>query len=337
MPRGPRLDAPGVLHHVMARGIERQTIFHDNADREDLLERVSKLVHDRQLSIYAWALMPNHFHLLVRTGGLPLERSMRSLLTGFATVFNRRHDRVGHLFQNRYKSVVCEAERYFLELVRYIHLNPLRAGIVRHVDELDDYPYTGHSALLSTVPRTWQSTGEVLGRFGRDFGWARAAYRKFVCDGAMLGKQRELAGGGLVRCAGGWKAVSELRRGREEFTADERVLGSSQFVDQILSEVARRKDSEAPTPHDLCSVKEIVCAACGVSPRAVCGRGRIRRISEAREGLAYLWVEFLGRSGGELALDLGLRPESVYKAAKRGREKRDRWIRLLDFDRVEKV
>ncbi len=337
MPRGPRLDAPGVLHHVMARGIDRQTIFRDDVDREDLLDRISELVHDRQLSIYAWALMPNHFHLLVRTDELPLERSMRSLLTGFATVFNRRHDRVGHLFQNRYKSVVCEAERYFLELVRYIHLNPLRAGIVRHVDELDSYAYTGHSALLSTVPRTWQSIGEVLERFGRDLGWARAAYRKFVCDGAMLGKRPELGGGGLVRSAGGWKAVSELRRGREEFTADERVLGSSRFVDQILAEVAGRDHREAPTPPDLCSVKEMVCAACGVSPLAVCERGRIRAISEAREGLAYLWVEFLGRSGRELALDLGLTPESVYKAAKRGREQRDRWIRLLDFARVEKM
>ena len=336
MPRGPRLDALGVLHHVMARGIDRQTIFRDDADREDLLLRVSKLVQDRQLRVYAWVLMPNHFHLLVGIGELPLERSMRSLLTGFASVFNRRHERVGHLFQNRYKSVVCEAERHFLELVRYIHLNPLRAGIVGHVDELDDYPYTGHSALLSTVPRAWQSTQEVLARFGRYLGWARAAYRKFVCEGALLGKRPELSGGRLVRSAGGWTAVSALRPGHEDFTSDERVLGSSRFVGRIRGEAAKRSRSPALPPSDLCSVKDVVCAACGVSPRAICEPGRTRVISEAREGLAYLWVEFLGRSGRDLALDLGLKPESVFKAAKRGRDQRDRWIRILDSRSVEK-
>ena len=320
----------------MARGIDRQAIFRDDADREDLLQRVSRLVHDRQMSVYAWALMPNHFHLLVRTEEVSLERSMRSLLTGFATVFNRRHQRVGHLFQNRYKSIVCEAERYFLELVRYIHLNPLRSGIVRHIDDLDGYVYTGHSALLSTVPRGWQSTDEVLAHFGRHPGWARAAYRKFVCEGALLGTRPELSGGGLVRSAGGWKAVMKLRRGREDFTADERVLGSGQFIDQILREVATRESrSRAPVPA-LSFLKDMVCVACGVSPSAICEPGRgARVVSEAREGLAYLWVEFFGRSGRELALDLGLKPESVYKASKRGRKQRDRWIGLLPTRRGE--
>jgi len=314
----------------MARGIDRQTIFRDDADREDLLQRVSRLVHDRHMSVYAWALMPNHFHLLVRTEEVSLERSMRSLLTGFATVFNRRHERVGHLFQNRYKSVVCEAERYFLELVRYIHLNPLRAGIVRHIDDLDEYVYTGHSALLSTVPRDWQSTDEVLAHFGRHSGWARAAYRKFICEGALQGRRPDLSGGGVVRSAGGWKAVMDLRRGREDFTADERVLGSSRFVDQILREVAVRESrSTAPVPA-LSYLKKVVCLACGVSPSALCEARRGRVLSEAREGLAYLWVEFFGRSGRELAVHIGLNPQSVYKAAKRGRKQRQRWIELLD-------
>ena len=329
MPRGPRLDAPGVLHHVMARGIDRQAIFRDDADRDDLLERISRLVGDGALRVYAWALMPNHFHLLVRTAELPLERSMRSLLTGFATVFNRRHQRVGHLFQNRYKSIVCEAERYFLELVRYIHLNPLRAGIVDHVDDLDDYPFTGHAALLSRVARPWQSTEYVLGCFSTRRRWAIAAYRKFVCDGALLGKQPELTGGGLVRSAGGWKKVSELRRGREKFVCDERVLGSSGFVDQVLSEVVATTSSSPSSAPELASLKEAVCTACGVSAAALSGPRRTRIISKAREGLAYLWLEFFGRSGRELALEIGLAPQSIYKAAKRGKQERERWIGLL--------
>ncbi|HEX9879675.1 MAG TPA: transposase [Candidatus Binatia bacterium] len=131
MPRGPRLDAPGVLHHVMARGIARQVIFRDNRDRDDLVTRLRALASSGAFHVYAWALLPNHFHLLVRTAQRPLAKSMRSLLTGYAGSFNRRYRRSGHLFQNRYKSIVCEEEPYFLELVRYIHLNPLRVGVVR--------------------------------------------------------------------------------------------------------------------------------------------------------------------------------------------------------------
>src|SRR2546422_7078952 len=105
MPRGPRLDAPGVLHQVRARGSARQRIFQDDADREDFVQRLARLAAAEALTVYAWALLPNHFHLLVRTGRQPLARSMRSLLTGYVGAFNRRYRCSGHLFQNRYKSV----------------------------------------------------------------------------------------------------------------------------------------------------------------------------------------------------------------------------------------
>ena len=150
MARGPRLDAPGALHHVIARGIERRSIFVDDADREDLLARLASIVEVGGLTVYAWALMPNHLHLLVRTAAQSLERSMRALLSGYATQFNRRHDRVGHLFQNRYKSTLCEDEPYFSALVRYIHRNPL-SSVVADMGSLARYPYSGHSALLGTV------------------------------------------------------------------------------------------------------------------------------------------------------------------------------------------
>ncbi len=107
--------------------------------------------------------MPNYFHLLVRTSSLPLPRSMRSLLTGYARSFNRRHRRSDHLVHNRYKSIVCEQEPYFLELVRSIHLNPLRARIVRNLRELARYPYSGHTALVGKGKYRWQDTGAVLG------------------------------------------------------------------------------------------------------------------------------------------------------------------------------
>jgi REP element-mobilizing transposase RayT len=130
MPRGARLDAPGTLHHVMVRGIERKRIFADDKDRKDLMDRMGDLAVETGTAIYAWALLNNHAHILLRSGSCGLPAYMRRLLTGYAISFNRRHHRHGHLFQNRYKSIVCEEDPYFRELVRYIHLNPLRAGDV---------------------------------------------------------------------------------------------------------------------------------------------------------------------------------------------------------------
>ncbi len=159
MPRQPRLDAPGALHHVMGRGIERTKIFRTDRDREDFLNRLADLCGDESLVVYAWSLMPNHFHLLVRTGREPISKSMRKLLTGYAVNFNLRHKRYGHLFQNRYKSIICEDDPYLLELTRYIHLNPLRAGMVGDVEGLNRYRWAGHSAIMRRVKRDWQDIG----------------------------------------------------------------------------------------------------------------------------------------------------------------------------------
>jgi len=132
----------------MARGIERRKLFLDDKDRQSFLDRLAIILEETQTQCYAWALIPNHFHLLLRTGPTPLSKVMRKLMTGYAVTFNKRHKRAGHLFQNRYKSIVCEEDAYLLELIRYIHLNPLRAKLVQDLTELDKYPWCGHSAIL---------------------------------------------------------------------------------------------------------------------------------------------------------------------------------------------
>lgn len=332
MPRQARLDAPGVLHHVMVRGWERRVIFRDDVDRADFIGRVARLVEAGAWTLYAWSLLPNHAHLLVRTVQRPLPRSMRSLLTGYAGAFNRRHRRVGHLFQNRYKSIVVEEERYFLELVRYLHLNPLRTKVVPDLRTLERYPWSGHSALLGHIRRQWQATAAVLGRFASQTGRARTAYRAFVQAGVHQGRRPDLQGGGLVRSAGGWTAVGALRRGREAYGADERILGDSDFVGAMQAEVEaaaqQRAQLHARTP-DLATLLRRIAAATGVAPTALTGGGRTRALTRVRDGLAYLWLEVLGRSGRGLADALGLQPVSVYRAARRGRAHRAEWARLV--------
>ncbi len=140
MPRQARLDAPGILHHVMVRGIEGCPIFLDDRDRQGFVSRISQLVQKTGTKVLAWALMDNHIHLLIFSGPQGILQFMRRLLTGYAIRYNLRYRRSGHLFQNRYRSIVCEEDPYLLELARYIHLNPLRAGIVKSVGELEQRP-----------------------------------------------------------------------------------------------------------------------------------------------------------------------------------------------------
>jgi putative transposase len=328
MPRQARLDAPGTLHHVMVRGIERTTIFRDDVDRADFVARLAGLAAPGALTVYAWALLPNHAHLLLRTGARPLARSMRSLLTGYAGAFNRRHRRVGHLFQNRYRSIVVEAEPYLLELIRYLHLNPVRAQVVPSLPELARYPWTGHSALLGTVARPWQDTGAVLAQFGLQIGRARRAYQAFVAEGLPQGHRPELQGGGLLRSLGGWTGLTALRRSREAYLGDARVLGRSAFVERLQQAIAPRLP--APPPDGLLeTLCNHVCAHVGIAPDALSGGGRLPAVTRARAGIAYLWVTRLGHPGRPLAPVLGLHPAVVYPAARRGAAHAEEWDRLL--------
>jgi putative transposase len=328
MPRQPRLDAPDTLHHVMVRGLERRVIFRDDTDRADFVTRLAALAKAGALIVYAWALLPNHAHLLVRTGRRPLARSMRSLLTGYAGAFNRRHHRVGHLFQNRYRSVVVEEEAYLLDLVRYLHLNPVRARVLPEVRALDRYPWTGHSALLGTCARPWQDTAMILAQFGPSFPRARRAYRTFVAAGIPQGRRPDLQGGGLVRSAGGWGELVALRRAKEAVAGDARVLGGGEFVERLWRE-AQEARHPPPSQPSLESVIARVCRQTGITPDELAGGSRRPAVTHAREGIAHLWVGALGRSGRRLAPVLGVAPQSVYRAAVRGAARAAEWAPLL--------
>ena len=312
----------------MVRGIERRALFRDDADRADFVARLAALVRDTGVTVSAWALLPNHAHLLLRTGQRPLPRVMRSLLTGYAGAFNRRHRRAGHLFQNRYKSIVVEEAPYWLELVRYLHLNPLRAGVVPTLAALARYPWSGHSAVLGHCPRPWQTTTDVHAAFGRTPRAARAAYQAFVASAVPRGRRPDLQGGGLVRSLGGWEAVKALRRGREAYAGDERILGSAAFVETLQQTLRPAAPAPGGAPA-LADLVQRVCTSLQLHPASLQGGGRKPAVSRARAGIAYLWTEVFGRSGRALTPVLGVRPAAVYAAARRGRANRTRWERLV--------
>ncbi len=287
MPREARLDAPGTLHHVMIRGLEGKEIFYDHEDREDFLSRVGPLAKKTGDRILAWSLMSNHAHLLLFSGAAGLSTFMRRLLTGYAVWFNRRHRRIGHLFQNRYKSIVCEEEGYLLELVRYIHLNPLRALSVKNLQELDHYRWTGHSVLVDKNRNDWQEKEYVLSQFGREEKGAVRAYRKFMEEGISLGRRPELVGGGLIRSLGGWSKVLSLRAKGEEEEYDSRILGSGDFVRGIMQEADKKISRQVKYGREKASVERIIrrmCKEVGVKKEELEGGGQRRRVSEARGG-----------------------------------------------------
>jgi len=316
MPRQARLDAPGTLHHVILRGLERGAIVKDEVDREAFVTRLGAVAQTTDTSIYAWALLPNHAHLLLRSGPAGLPRFMRRLLTGYAVTFNRRHQRAGHLFQNRYKSIVCEEDAYFRELVRYVHLNPLRAKLVVDLRALDRYPWCGHATVVGRIPRPWQNRRIVLGWFGRTEGKAVRTYRDYMREGVSLGRRPELVGGGLVRSAGGWAEVRALRRRKEPMAADPRILGGGEFVDGLLRDAEERQVAalrRAPTPQETAGVIAKVCRREGVSVEELKKGGRRGPLSAVRAELARELVAGLGLSLAQAARHLGVSTAAISK------------------------
>jgi REP element-mobilizing transposase RayT len=322
MPRSARIDASGVLHHVIGRGIERRKIFLNDADCTDFLTRLASLTQCGALDVYGWSLMPNHFHLLCKTRLQPLSISMHRLLTGYAVNFNKRRRRHGHLFQNRFKSIVCQEDRYFKELVRYIHLNPLRSGLVESLAALDDYPYCGHSAILGRVRRPWQDIGYVLGGFGESTSQARRAYGRFMSAGVGTGRMPKLVGGGLVRSQGGWSGVLALRRRSAPAACDQRILGDSDFVRSVIDrmdERQRRNLRLLTARPEIDRICRQVCDREGVLPGELCSGSRRRTVVAARYAVAWIAVKEIGYSGAEVARHLGVSNSCITRSLTSGR------------------
>jgi putative transposase len=320
MPRSARLDVPDVLQHVMARGIEGRDIFRDAKDKQAFLKRLSDLVTKGNVQLLAWCLMPNHFHLLLRTHGMSLATMMRRLMTGYAVWHNRRHDRKGHLFQNRYKSIVVEEDPYFLELVRYIHLNPVRSNIVESISQLDRDPYAGHGVLMGNRKFKGQDVEWVLGSFGRRLGPARKRYREFIEAGLHQGTREDLRGGGLIRSAGGREQLA-LRTRDEWEKGDERILGSGEFVMGLLK-------SQPPIQRikrkSVTQILEEVCKKNEVQPTQILSRSRARKVSRARREFFLRAQEESGESMAALARLCGLAHTSVREAVEKAKAERQR-------------
>jgi putative transposase len=323
MPRKARIDAPGALHHIIGRGIERRDIFLDDKDRDNFLVRLGNILLATETPCFAWALMSNHFHLLLRTGNVPISTIMRRLLTGYAVTFNHRYRRSGHLFQNRYKSILCQEDAYLLELVRYIHLNPFRGNIIMAIDALDKYPYSGHSRLMGYHKSPWQNINAVLSYFGAKINTARMKYKQFLEKGIALGKQPDLTGGGLVRSTGGWHILKSMRRMRVHLKGDERILGDSDFVQSVLKRADERMEKQyrlKTKGYDFDNAVDKVAELLNIKSEDLLVPSKQPHRVKARSLICFWAVKELGISSNVVAAKLGIAQSSVTRAAIRGEQ-----------------
>ncbi len=309
MPRLARLDIVGLLQHVIVRGIEQRNIFYDDLDRQHFVDRLITLLAETNVRCFAWAILSNHLHLLLMPTSKPLSCFMSRLLTGYALSFNRRHNRSGHLFQNRYKSIVCEEEPYLLELVRYIHLNPLRAGLVANLEELDYYPWCGHAILMGNGSIEVQEIDSILERFSNLLASARRNYRQFIQDGIPKGHREDLVGGGLKR-----SQSEHTNYDCESF--DERVLGSGDFVDGLKQEITLRDRMKSTVT--LAHLVDTVAAILNLDPDSIKMPSKSRVLATARGIISYLALFELRYTGNDVGKVLNLGSSGVSIAARRG-------------------
>jgi hypothetical protein len=264
--------------------------------------------------------METHIHLLVRSGRLGISTLMRKLLSWYAQYYNRRHRRTGHLFENRYKSVLCDEETYLLALVRYIHLNPVRAKVVKTMNELDGYSWSGHRMIIAKDENPWMDRAHVLSHFAGTKRKAILAYRRFVQEGLGDGRNPMLTGGGLIRSQGGWSQVLALRRKGERELSDERILGSEDFVDRVLQEAEERQLRQMKLQRRGKGIEDIIQEECRkrkVSEEELRKGSRRSRVSEARAAIAHRSKEELVISGAEIARYLGVNTSSITRTLAR--------------------
>lgn len=269
MARKPRLHLPGGIYHVILRGNARADIFFDDVDRDIFYGLLAEGVPRFDYRVHAFCLMTNHVHLALQAGELPLSRAMQNLAFRYTRHVNQAYERVGHLFEGRFKAFLVERDRHLLELVRYIHLNPVRA---RMVADPAAYPHSSHLAYLGKAAWRFLSTDWVLAQFGPQMGTARRRYAAFVGQGLGEGHRDDFYGG----------------------ETDGRIVGDERFAERAL---ARAGEAAPARPLPLIRIVRAVCRARGIRRAELTAPGRARAPAEARA-----WVAWLAVNAGRLPL-----------------------------------
>jgi REP element-mobilizing transposase RayT len=280
------VEYAGAFYHVICRGNQRQVIFRSDTDRKYYLERLEEYRRRYGFKVYAYVLMSNHVHMLLETGQAPLSRVMQGLQLRYTGYYNRKYKKVGHLFQGRYKAILCDRQAYLLELVRYLHLNP---GRMRVAVDPWKYRWSSHLAYLGVSGWVKIDTSVVLGEMANTVGPARRAYLRFMAERRGSGHQSE---------------YYDVR--------DQRFLGDSEFIERIDERVRGKREIEVPGPKAKFSqLLRLTAEAYGVSERNLVQAGRQRQWVRARSMLVYLAREWARTSVKEIGRRLHRDPSII--------------------------
>ena len=312
MPTKKRIVVPGAIAHIMARGIDGLVIFGEDSDRICFLNQLEAALAKTGYLCYAWALMDNHYHIVVRCSDQQFDRLMRTLNSRYARYFNRKYQRRGYLFQDRFKSIISQDQRYLEELIRYVHLNPLRAGICKNIEELDIYSWCGHRILLGNSENRFQAIEPVLRRFGSTKESARAAYRTFIQAG--------------IESIGSEWIIDAVRRSNQGVDRKDKpecwVIGDRDFVVSVMEKYKKRLKARGALRKkwSIADVFEHIARRYKVNPEVLKKRSRSTSVSECRQRCAYLCCRVIGYSLEEVAEFMKISSPAVFWAAKKGGE-----------------
>jgi len=276
MARKPRIHYPGALYHVMLRGNGGEDIFFEDGDRRHFLGLVEEGVVRYRHRIHAFCLMANHVHFAVQVGDVALSKITQNLSFRYTGWINKARGRIGHLFQGRYKAILVDRDSYLIELVRYIHLNPVRVGLVK---DPGAYRWSGHRYYMGNGKVPWLTTDWVLSQFGKDAGRARARYLEFVTEGIEGGRREE------------------FHKGNREGG----LLGDDNFVSQVLVQA----EMKVRRPPSLSVIVAEVCREWGVSEGALRTPGRGSQAARARWMVGLLAMDYNSASLTEVARHFG--------------------------------
>lgn len=274
MARKPRIEFEGAFYHVITRGNQRQKIFRDEEDFGKYLELLARYKDLYKYRLYAYVLMSNHVHLLVETGPAPLSKVLQGINQSYTGRFNRKYKTVGHLFQGRYKAILCDRDGYLLSLVKYIHLNPVRARIVKTPEE---YQWSSHRTYIRQAAKNSVDGDLVLRLFSEDKGTARRLYGAYVGDGIAVKKEAIYA------------------------TIDKRILGDEKFAESVMDKCeAAIEPGRKEREYSLAAISEAIVQSFGITLPQMRKRGKDRNISRGRKLFSLVAHDF-GYKGREIA------------------------------------
>jgi putative transposase len=296
MARTKRTEFPGAFYHVLARGNNKQTIFRDEQDYKVYMLYLKKYHKRYKFTLYAYTLMPNHIHLLIETAIIPLSKIMQGIQQSYTYYFHKKYKSVGHIFQGRYKAILCERETYLLELVRYVHLNPVRASLVSN---LDDYPWSSHSIYLGHIDQPFVEKEFIFKIFSENECLAVKKYLQFTGDVVDEG-HRDLFS----------NLVDQIYLGSPEFVRSVKRRINNQIKEDTLDreqdiQYLRDKNLSISRKRSLPEILKIVSETTKASPESLLSSSKVRKISTIRSLYAFIASRYAGFSNKSLAEFLG--------------------------------